>query len=327
MKQRWGCVLAAASLLFATACVSDGPVAVPSVSSSSFVSSVTTVSTTTTTAETSTTTTRTALTTPQKPLVPAVTVGNVPFIDQTEQYPTGCESVSTVMVLQYWGYSVSVDTFIDSYLPCGDLPRKNGDTRFGCDPYKAFPGNPRSTKGYGCFAPVITAAVENILSEEHRVTDLTGTSLESLCNTYINNGIPVILWATAGMQKPYPSTVWQTPEGKIIEWKSPNHCLVLTGYNDTHYFFNDPQKGVNIAYKRAACEHAFRELGSQAVVIDLTPAPTTLPPITTTITIPLPTTESTTDDPAPVITETASTETTEETTTTTVESTETTVTN
>ncbi len=290
-------------LTITVACVSDGMVFIPSVSSSSSTSPTTqtapTVTTTTTTSTTTTTelttttttvTTTTSTTHTTNPIAPAVTVGNVPFIDQTVRYPTGCESVSTVMVLQYWGYDISVDTFIDSYLPCGDLPRKHSDVRIGCDPYKAFPGNPRTTKGYGCFAPVITASVQNILHEQHRVTDLTGTSLDALCRTYIDNGIPVILWATAGMQKPYPSTVWQTPEGKTIQWISPNHCLVLTGYSDTHYFFNDPQKGVNISYNRAACELAFNALGKQAVVIDQKPAPTTttLAPITTTATIPLP---------------------------------------
>jgi uncharacterized protein YvpB len=205
------------------------------------------------------------------------------------------------MVLQYWGYSLSVDTFIDSYLPCGDFPKRQGDTRVGCDPYLAFPGNPRTTQGFGCFAPVITAAVQNILTETHRVTDLTGTSLETLCETYINNGIPVIVWATSGMQKPYLNLTWQTPEGKTIEWISPNHCLVLTGYNDTHYFFNDPQKGTNVAYKRAACEIAFNTLGQQAVVIDLIPAPTTPAPITTTVPPPsLPTTDTTTASPTHV---------------------------
>ena len=31
---------------------------------------------------------------------------SVPYIDQTEQYPTGCESISAVMMLQYLGYDI-----------------------------------------------------------------------------------------------------------------------------------------------------------------------------------------------------------------------------
>ena len=33
---------------------------------------------------------------------------SVPYIDQTEQYPTGCESISAVMMLQYArGYDIT----------------------------------------------------------------------------------------------------------------------------------------------------------------------------------------------------------------------------
>ena len=40
----------------------------------------------------------------------------VPYIDQSVRYPTGCESVSAVMMLRYLGYDISVDTFINEFL-------------------------------------------------------------------------------------------------------------------------------------------------------------------------------------------------------------------
>lgn len=33
----------------------------------------------------------------------------VPYIDQSVKYPTGCESVSAVMLLKYLGYEITVD--------------------------------------------------------------------------------------------------------------------------------------------------------------------------------------------------------------------------
>ena len=36
----------------------------------------------------------------------------VPYIDQSVKYPTGCESVSAVMLLKYLGYEMTVDEFI-----------------------------------------------------------------------------------------------------------------------------------------------------------------------------------------------------------------------
>ena len=37
----------------------------------------------------------------------------VPYIDQSIKYPTGCESVSAVMLLRFLGYDITVDEFIE----------------------------------------------------------------------------------------------------------------------------------------------------------------------------------------------------------------------
>ena len=41
---------------------------------------------------------------------------DAPYIDQSGRYPTGCESVSAVMLLQFLGCSVTVDEFIENDL-------------------------------------------------------------------------------------------------------------------------------------------------------------------------------------------------------------------
>ena len=52
---------------------------------------------------------------------------DVPYIDQSVKYPTGCESVSAVMLLQYLGVSVTVDEFIEKYLELSGFEEKNGE--------------------------------------------------------------------------------------------------------------------------------------------------------------------------------------------------------
>ena len=37
---------------------------------------------------------------------------DVPYIDQSKLYPTGCESVSTVMLLRFLGIDITVSTQI-----------------------------------------------------------------------------------------------------------------------------------------------------------------------------------------------------------------------
>ena len=43
---------------------------------------------------------------------------SVPYISQEGSFPNGCESVSAVMLLRYYGFDITPDEFIDSYLPC-----------------------------------------------------------------------------------------------------------------------------------------------------------------------------------------------------------------
>ena len=66
---------------------------------------------------------------------------NVPYIDQTEEWPTGCESVSAVMLLQYLGVDISVNEFIETYLERKPFVEKDGKI-YGPDPRKYFAGSP-----------------------------------------------------------------------------------------------------------------------------------------------------------------------------------------
>lgn len=66
---------------------------------------------------------------------------NVPYISQKGRYPTGCESVSTVMLLQLLGYEISVDEFIENYLDCHGFEMRDGQL-YGPDPNEHFCGSP-----------------------------------------------------------------------------------------------------------------------------------------------------------------------------------------
>ena len=51
---------------------------------------------------------------------------DVPYIDQSKLYPTGCESVSTVMLLRFLGIDITVDEFIEKYLEKKSLKKETG---------------------------------------------------------------------------------------------------------------------------------------------------------------------------------------------------------
>ncbi len=198
---------------------------------------------------------------------------DVPFLDQRDSFPTGCESVCAVMVLQYYGADVTVDEFIDGYLPLGDAPHWDVEGNYvGCDPRKAFPGNPRTEGGWGCWAPVIEDSLERLLRDRPElslsVKELQGASLEELCKTYVEAGVPVLVWATIDMEEPWASDTFLLEDtGEEFTWLYPLHCLVLVGRDEKNYYFNAPLAGKSVPYSRAASESAYQGLGEQAVVL------------------------------------------------------------
>ena len=183
---------------------------------------------------------------------------NAPFISQNGLYPTGCESVTATMALQYAGVSITVDDFIDQYLDRSGFP---------FDPNLTFGGNPRSTSGYGCYAPVIKKALDKILAnKKYEAEVLYQVPLETLCAQYIDHDIPVILWATMGM-RPSRTKTWDF-DGRRITWVQPEHCLLLVGYDDNHYIFNDPQSSQPLTYySKTSVEAAYKAQSCQTVVI------------------------------------------------------------
>ena len=167
----------------------------------------------------------------------------VPYIDQSVGFPTGCESVSAVMLLRYLGSSLSVEEFIDRYLDKVDF-EKRGDDLWGADPWKKFCGNPYAEDGFGCYAPVIKRALERAFREQalpYKVYDETGTSMERLRAEYIDRGMPVIFWACINMLEPVTGPQWKLfDSGETFTWISNEHCMLLVGYDEDGYYFNDP---------------------------------------------------------------------------------------
>ena len=100
------------------------------------------------------------------------------------------------MALQKAGINISVDSFIDNYLDKGATPIVGGT---GPDPDLVYCGNPRLKSGWGCYSPVIVNALNKFVNKNtHTVSQFYGKSLDELCHTYIDNNIPVIMWATVG---------------------------------------------------------------------------------------------------------------------------------
>ena len=194
----------------------------------------------------------------------------VPYIDQSERWPTGCESVSAAMLLQSLGVDVSVEDVIAA-LPKADLVQSPEGLR-GPDPNRCFVGSPCDPEGFGCYAPVMADTLSRVLAEHddpRRAVDLTGVPLETLEARWLAMGKPVLFWATIDLQPSRPGPAWTLPDGSTFRWRSNEHCMVLTGYDADHYYFNDPWHNHGpVAYDRALVAQRHQEMFAMAVGVE-----------------------------------------------------------
>ncbi|HIU14390.1 MAG TPA: C39 family peptidase [Candidatus Fimiplasma intestinipullorum] len=201
-------------------------------------------------------------------------IDDVPMVLQMPSYHNGCESASSTMLLQYYGYDVRLSEVVGA-VPRMDTEWRNG-TMYGADPNEAFTGSMSST-GYGVFAGPMQETMQSLIDQQqgtHTVVNLTGSSCEQLYY-YINMGHPVQVWATTNMrdQKQARKVSWnvKTLEGEYTEetitFPLTEHSLVLIGYTETEVYLNDPLQGLSIV-DRDSFEEAYESMGSMALIIE-----------------------------------------------------------
>ena len=190
----------------------------------------------------------------------------VPYIDQSVKYPTGCESVSTVMLLQYLGYDISVDKFIADYLEMKAFEEREGQL-FGADPNLYFCGSPYDKDSFGCYAPVICKALEKAIGDKYETRNETNTSVDELIRKYIDADMPVIFWACINMREPIVGPEWKLFDSEeVFTWISNEHCMLLVGYDEDGYYFNDPHENRGlIRYEKELVENRHKAQYSMAV--------------------------------------------------------------
>lgn len=189
----------------------------------------------------------------------------VPLYDQTVEYKTACESVATVSVLNYLGYDVTIDEFLDTYL---DTVGMWDNEVYTCednvfDHY--FVGNPRESGGLLCNPPVIVEAVEEYFDavgeDSKECLDTTGVGFRALLDE-VAVGNPVVMWITHGCVDTEPR-----------DWKghpffARSHTVVLSGFDlkEGVIYITDSVDGyVSLPYSQVKSNYEFA--GQRSVVI------------------------------------------------------------
>ena len=187
---------------------------------------------------------------------------NVSNILQNPEMPTGCEITSLAIDLNYLfpDDGITKQYMADNYLDTAVIGTAS--------PNDAFLGSPYSSHSYGCYAPVIEKTANKYLLEsgkDYWAYDVTGTEFSNLLK-YLNDGYPVIIWATTNMVDTYQSTSWNI-KGNNVPWLANEHCLVLIGYDSSNYYIADPLNDGITSYERSLVETRYNQMGKQAVVI------------------------------------------------------------
>ncbi|PHV72007.1 hypothetical protein CS063_00590 [Sporanaerobium hydrogeniformans] len=198
-----------------------------------------------------------------------VKIKNVKCIKQFPELPTGCEATTLTMLLNYHGVKVSKEEVASSMPKC-DVPYYKNGKRYGYHPSQAFIGSPYSVHSYGVFSEVIVKMLEYYCPKQ--VEDLKGKSLDELLKN-IEEGRPVMIWATIGMsQVSYKNSWIIDSKGTIFRWPGNEHALLLVGYDKYYLYLNDPYTGKEQRYKRSLVEKRYNDLGKQAVSLNFAPS-------------------------------------------------------
>ena len=200
----------------------------------------------------------------EKPLKKSA-MTDAPFISQMPELPRGCEVTSLAMLLNHAGIDVDKMTLAEE-VKKDKTPYsvKNGGIYFG-NPHDGFVGNmyDRSRPGFAVFHGPIADLAEKYLPG--RILDLTGSDFEEILYP-VSAGVPV--WVMVNvyyreLEDKYYQT-WDTPTGSVrITYKT--HSVLITGYDQTYIYFNDPLTKKNRKVNRFGFQEAWKQMGQQAI--------------------------------------------------------------
>jgi uncharacterized protein YvpB len=192
-------------------------------------------------------------------------IDHVPVIGQYPILPTGCEATALTMLLQWAGVQVSKEAVADALIK-EPLPFEQEGRVVGGHPNRGFVGDPYTQESFGVFHEPIATALETFLPG--RAADRTGVSFAELLAT-IDEGRPVVVWATIELKEPRVVQSWDDAgdSGERIEWKSPQHALLLIGYEEATVVVNDPHTGGTERYPRDLFQARWEQMGRQAVTL------------------------------------------------------------
>ncbi|MCR5823097.1 MAG: C39 family peptidase [Lachnospiraceae bacterium] len=192
-----------------------------------------------------------------------VYVLDVKNIMQKPELINGPEITCLAIVLKYLGYDkVNKVALAEEFLKTA----KPGEAT----PFEAYIGDPKtSVNSYGCYASVIVEAANAWFKDKNiqkKCLEVSGATMDELLK-YVKSGVPVICWTTVSLSPTTYGDSWDI-NGQNYTWRNNEHCVVITGYNNTRgtIIVCDPLKGL-VEYDKADFFVRYKEQYSNACII------------------------------------------------------------
>ena len=205
---------------------------------------------------------------------------DIPLINQNPDYPNGCEAAAATMLLNYLGIDITLEDFINNYLPMSDVYEKDG-IRYEPNPAVSYAGNPADTsRGLGTFEPVIANAITSILKKQKKENpkleyniyeNAEKYSLKIAANQLTNTFTPFLIWTTIDYTEAKDIYEWFSYDKKsTYTYPKNSHVVVVTGVDENYYYINDPLKNAkNIPIEKDLLETSFDSLGRQLLRVEI----------------------------------------------------------
>lgn len=172
----------------------------------------------------------------------------VSSINQLPNYPTGCESVACVVVLNYLGCDITVEEFVNK------LPKVDKYYEGVFD--EAFLGNPKDATGVICYEEPLISVIDNI--DGYRGVNMQDTDFVDLLDDLMA-GYPVVLWVTQGYVKPFDTGLGYCTPSHTVVWHGVDMSTGTALVADSLYG--------EIQIDILALERIYEDCGRHALVI------------------------------------------------------------
>lgn len=194
---------------------------------------------------------------------------DVELICQLPELYNGCEITSLTMLLNYKGVDMSkMELASNMSKDATPLIRDNyGNIISWGNPDVGFVGDVTGNDvGYAINPGPLVPLVNKFY--EGGAVNLTGSGVNDLMEA-LDKGNPVMVWISGSFVLPVQYECWTDSQGQEVKGTFNSHTVLLTGYDDNNFYYNDPLTG----YKDASVsidtfETVWKEMGRKALSVN-----------------------------------------------------------